>query len=489
MEDFKCDHKLDQKSNTVYIFDTNCLLDYAYKDAKRAEWFAKKLKSMRERGEIRYSHQVLLEFKSHSEHANPKAEKSYKYIKNNMITIKDIKNNIKALVGAYKEPVDPDSCKNRNNISALNRACKDLDTAYKELNSCFNEPIPSNYGNNEQLINYLHTELPLLESYSDIIEKYEWITEGFVRVSHNIPPAYQDSYNKRFPFIRGKASSEKRKITPAIDTEEAIRYLGDFFIWKEILKSLRKKNSLWQKHVVFITNDEKSEWFIKEKKVSIKLSRNRNTAIKNIRSELKEEFKAIAERNGNNADIELLTLKEWESKQTEQSNIQNVVDEIREMINNEKCLNELMESWQLKDKVSDEFRDRVQLKIYNDSSYANGMYMDDVDIEDFSDLDVSIEEIYPEDGKYYISGVASIEAIASIYAYYNEDNIGRGADEIFDYPVSGTFKFQVEFELDENKMSHQGSGFSHSEIMDQIQTNDANTELEDPDITIANDVS
>ncbi|MEN2315756.1 PIN-like domain-containing protein [Lacticaseibacillus paracasei] len=487
MEDFKHDYIHSQRKDEVYIFDTSCLLDYVHENTDRAKQFVDILKNMGKHNEIRYSHQVLKEFEFHSKQPNPKAKKGFTYIKNKKAIIKELVKNINALVKTHKEPTNPDSCKDKDNLSALEQASDELNSAYKKLNNCFNGAMPSNYGNNEFLIDYLHENLPMLESYSDIIEKYEWINEGFVRVSHNIPPAYQDSYNKRFPYIRGKASSEKRAITRSVDVDESIRYLGDFFIWKEILKSLKQGNSLWQKHVTFITNDEKADWFIKEK-VPVETSRNRNNVTKNIRPELKEEFRKTAEKNGNNADIEFLTLKEWESI-IEQSNIQKILDAILDLTKHEKELNTLIDSWQLKDKVSDELRDRAQLEIYDDSSYADGMYMDDVDIDDFNDLDVSIENVYTINGKFYISGVASIEANASIHAYYNEDDIGTRADEIFNYNVSGTFNFRVEFSIDEKSVLSQDNDYYHSEIMDQILTCDANTEVEDPDITISPDIS
>lgn len=452
----------------VYIFDTNCLLNYVYDTGDKSTDFLKTLKKMGKQNEIRYSNQVLLEVQSHSKNRDPKTTKSIKYIKNEKIEINELIRNIDILVDAHNASTDSGSSKKQYSISVLEESRKGLKEIKNKLVSWSNGNTFFYYDNNKQLIDYLLSGLPMLDNYSDIIEKYEWITEGFARISHNIPPAYEDSYQKKFPYVRGNQESSKRTITHKCDSDESIRYLGDFFIWKEILKSLQQGNSLWGKDVVFVTNDTKADWFI-EKHDPVENAHNRKHINRCIRPELKEEFKKTVKRNGGIGNIEFITLQEWNSIFTEKQDTQKVVDVILELTKHKDSLNTLIDTWQLKDKVSDLLRELGESELYDDSSYAEGMYMDDVNIDDCDDLDVSIDNVYTEDGLYYISGEVSTDAEAQINASYDQDDEEISFGENFDYNVSGRFNFLVEFVIDAKDMTFQDNNSFRDDILEQMQ--------------------
>ena len=99
-------------------------------------------------------------------------------------------------------------------------------------------------------------------------EELEIIREGELRYKYELPPGFKDN---------GKEGIEK---------------FGDLFLWKEILKlpSIKEVNS-----IIFITNDEKDDWWEKEKSKKNKEAEETGILI-NLRSELQEEFSEINPR-------------------------------------------------------------------------------------------------------------------------------------------------------------------------------------------------
>lgn len=86
-------------------------------------------------------------------------------------------------------------------------------------------------------------------------EWLETLKEGELRYRFKIPPGFND------------------------DNKCGVEKFGDLFIWKEILKLPTIRNV---RHVIFITNDEKDDWWTKDKKGNLA-----------IHSSLIEEFSQI----------------------------------------------------------------------------------------------------------------------------------------------------------------------------------------------------
>lgn len=103
--------------------------------------------------------------------------------------------------------------------------------------------------------------------------KLKLLTEGELRYRYKIPPGFED------------------------DNKEGIDKFGDLFVWKEIL-NLSENNTL--KNVIFITSDEKNDWWDKNK-----------SGLLEIKKELLEEFLELNPKK----NISFITLSEFQQYQ------------------------------------------------------------------------------------------------------------------------------------------------------------------------------
>ena len=86
-------------------------------------------------------------------------------------------------------------------------------------------------------------------------EQLEIIKEGELRYKYKLPPGFKD------------------------DKKDGMEKFGDLFVWKEILKLPTNKNI---NNIIFVTNDEKDDWWRKDKHGNLE-----------IRGELLDEFTEI----------------------------------------------------------------------------------------------------------------------------------------------------------------------------------------------------
>ena len=103
-------------------------------------------------------------------------------------------------------------------------------------------------------------------------EELEIINEGESRYRNKMPPGFKD------------------------DKKEGVGKFGDLFLWKEILKLPSMKEV---KNIIFITNDEKNDWWYKDKKGNPL----------NLRSELYKEFTEF----NPGVSIDFMTMKIFQS--------------------------------------------------------------------------------------------------------------------------------------------------------------------------------
>lgn len=219
----------------IFVFDTNVLLDlYRYSD-ETVESLFEIMDSIKDRIWIPY--QVSKEY--HKNLNSIIAEQVRKY-DTSIGTLSNFKDQIEAkrshpfLEKAFKEEIDT--------------FCLKFDEILKERKKGIRELIITN-PIKERLADLLENRIGVPLTSDELKEVF---VEGEKRYKENIPPGYLD---------KKKPSPEK---------------YGDLIIWKEILK----KNKDIDTPIIFITRDNKDDWFMNEMGLTIC-----------PRPELVEEFK------------------------------------------------------------------------------------------------------------------------------------------------------------------------------------------------------
>lgn len=104
----------------------------------------------------------------------------------------------------------------------------------------------------ELMDNFLMIADNLLPTISRV-EQIKLMNEGYTRAKHHFPPGYMDMKEK----YHGLKKEALKKSQGQKKPEELIRYLGDYFIWAEIIKDVLSN----EKNALFITSDLKEDWW------------------------------------------------------------------------------------------------------------------------------------------------------------------------------------------------------------------------------------
>lgn len=110
----------------------------------------------------------------------------------------------------------------------------------------------------ELMENFLMSSDNLLPTISRV-EQIKFMNEGYTRAKHHFPPGYMDMKDKYHGLKREALKKSQGQKKP----EELIRYLGDYFIWAEIIKDVLSE----EKNALFITSDLKEDWWEMPKKM------------------------------------------------------------------------------------------------------------------------------------------------------------------------------------------------------------------------------
>lgn len=129
----------------------------------------------------------------------------------------------------------------------------------------------------ELMDNFLMLSDNLLPTISRV-EQIKLMNEGYTRAKHHFPPGYMDMKDKYHSLKKEALKKSQGQKKP----EELIRYLGDYFIWAEIIKDVLDK----EKNALFITSDLKEDWWEIPKK-------DYDLVSYNARRELIEEFSEL----------------------------------------------------------------------------------------------------------------------------------------------------------------------------------------------------
>ena len=158
------------------------------------------------------------------------------------------------------------------------------------------------------------------------------------------------------------------------------------------------------------------------------------------------------------------------------TNVEQRRQKIAELLKQKNFSNELTKYWQLNENVNNEISKAAKSKIIDDGRYAPDMYVEDIEIDDFKNFEVSIEDVYTDDDLFFISGQASEEAEATVNASHPMDDGEDGFPESISYEVSGTYRFQIELAIDATKTSSKDQASFNRDIMDQMQNCDLKIE-------------
>lgn len=227
----------------IFIFDTNVLLDfYEYRNETRQEFF-KVLDAIKDR--LWIPHQVALEY-------NENRINRIKQAESNFIKAKSLLDETpETLSQSFNSQCFPPEV-----VQEMKENVKEvLDTFWNKLASCREDLIKTNgtdYIRDKitDLFQGKIGEAPINQSELD-----EIYAEGEQRYKIFRPPGFKDEENKNKDKNKDK---ENHYICKGLAFK---RVYGDLILWKQILKQVKSKPL---SHIIFITGDNKPDWWREE---------------------------------------------------------------------------------------------------------------------------------------------------------------------------------------------------------------------------------
>ena len=392
----------------IIVIDTNILLNfYRYSNETREELY-KTLEAVKDRLWIPY-------------------QVAYEYFKDKKIVITDTYKAFNELLSETK------SCFNKlsntientatKQLKCKNDVLKKLNTYYKEIHNIIKTEQESKKENaNEEKVENLIFNL-FNNSIGDKIigDEYEKMKEeGLNRIRNKIPPGYKDS-NK----------------------EEN----GDYYIFYSMIKYAKEK----QKHIIFITDDTKEDWFIRI------LGEKKGGDYRLLNEFYKETgkllliytsdgfLKAYQENIGNNKKVDEEVLKELintRKSDNRNSNILNIkhknyelARELRNVllhnsITDNNILN-ILEKYYHQEDIDSSLKENLKLLhlayLHNNENLKNEIL---ISLEKY--LGSSYQDKYSENSKFKIKIARIIENIDYTIKYNKELNINNFCDILND---------------------------------------------------------
>lgn len=246
-----------QQQGTAIVLDTNVILDLARYSLYTSKNILKIFNKCTDL--IWIPNQVFKEYSKNKYHVFGNLRKRYSSFEKNLLSIiddseKKLKN---VLNNSYKYKYFGNKILS-NDILKKIEEFREIITSYKDTVGIEYDEITSNSAeiikNIEKFISDLETNKQIGKKIS-FNEQLKIIKEGELRYKYKLPPGFKD------------------------DKKEGIEKFGDLFIWKEILRLPTNKNI---NNIIFITNDEKDDWWNKDEHGYLE-----------IREELLDEFLEI----------------------------------------------------------------------------------------------------------------------------------------------------------------------------------------------------
>lgn len=226
---------LDEK--TIFIFDTNVLLDiYSYKESAREDFFSslEKLKS-----NIWIPFHVGLEYQRNRLQVISQTKSVFRHAKKELDDIKNLKTKekIKIITDMFPSLLDKTS-KLSDDVDKL---INDYENDLNELNN--KQPCVRSHDEIREKLNDLFFNKVGDEPNQSEIDNIE--KEGEERYKNKIPPGFKDESKDEDFFYYGGVKYKNK--------------YGDLIIWKQIIEHLKSNKDI--NNVIFITNDTKEDWW------------------------------------------------------------------------------------------------------------------------------------------------------------------------------------------------------------------------------------
>lgn len=224
--------------NAIFIFDTNVLTNLYRYQASTRETLLKVMEQLSDRVWIPYH--VALEYQRNRLNVIHDQHKKFE----------DTKNTVKKAVDSLNQSLSNLQLKKRHshiNPDKLIHGISSLtDDFYQELNHLERDSLK--IGSEDHLLKRLEE---LFEGKTGDIPTYDFIksidNEGKKRFENSIPPGYKD---------RDKAKQSDNLFT--FGGIEYQRHYGDLIVWKQIISHVNN-NAI--KHLIFVTDDNKEDWW------------------------------------------------------------------------------------------------------------------------------------------------------------------------------------------------------------------------------------
>ena len=235
-------------SETVIVLDTNVILDLA----RHSLYTSKNILNIFYEcfDLIRIPNQVFNEYNKNKYQVFGSLRKRYR----------DLECNLISTIESFEKRVN-NTLKNSNryNYVGNNKLSRDIEGKIKELKNIvksYKDNVGIEYdeitSDSPEIIKEIELFVLELERNGQIgkkigfNEQLEILKEGELRYKYNIPPGFKD------------------------DSKDDVAKFGDLYVWKEVMKLPTMLN---KKHVIFLTSDEKDDWWDKDKNGKIKINR------------------------------------------------------------------------------------------------------------------------------------------------------------------------------------------------------------------------
>lgn len=228
-----------KNKSTIFILDTNILLNMGRLPLHAGEHFLNLLKSVEER--VWIPRQVLEEFENNKMHVFGDISNRYKKLKRELETRNSV-----FFEGIEKTLANPRDL----NYLGAEELRDEIKAKIDEINKIISEfglleQAEIDKGNHEAFKKHLFEFVENLRVGKEISmsERLRILSEGELRYTYQIPPGFKDE------------KKDKKGVNPQ-------GKFGDLFLWKEILDLPKKRIFPSLTDIVFITNDQKQDWYL-----------------------------------------------------------------------------------------------------------------------------------------------------------------------------------------------------------------------------------
>ena len=231
-----------ESKTTIFVLDTNILLGMGRQSLHSGKAFLKSLESIKDR--LWIPRQVYKEFEKNKNQVFGDTKNRYKNVIKALDQKKD--NFVNGLNTVLFNPLEQNYIGINQLKQSIFEKVEEISTIIKEYDSLKEQK--AEIIEFKKFKNEVSDFVAKLKKGREISlsERMDILSEGELRYKYQIPPGFKDE------------DKDKKKVNPQ-------GKYGDLFLWKEILELPSEKNFSSLTDIVFITNDQKEDWFEKDK--------------------------------------------------------------------------------------------------------------------------------------------------------------------------------------------------------------------------------